>query len=616
MEKELPINSRIIAHLAKVTVKNILDAIVELVTNSDDSYRRLEEKGQKVSGEINIYLTRKKGGHCESLKVKDYAEGMSKEELEKALVYGSETSGITEGRSVRGLFGRGLKEAIIALGEGEIKTIKNGKLCSTKVWFDKKQKKAFYDKKSLDNIIETSEKNGTEINIIVKNEKMKVPEFKTFKDQLSKHYQLRDINSSNNRKISLTFHDLKRGKTFEEKITFSYPDGKKVKEETIELPNYKDKVKIIVYESLEPLEFSRYNPCGRAGILIKTKGAILDNQLFKFENDQAAFYFFGEAICEGLEERLRKGETEIIDPNRGGLEWRHEYCQALAKAIENILEPLINEKRKILEKGPKKEVEKAIKKKINDLCKLLNELATQEFEDEEIGPGPNITRLIIKPEKANLQINKPRIFSVYAPDDLVKKAGKIVNISSDNIDIKPLVSTVNLNEHPNREKIWYNYFKVIGKKKGAEGIITVTLGNDSAIAKVEVTTPKKRKKGKIITGTKEGFISDIQTDETENPLQRVIYKQRIIKIYIKFPSVTKFIEYGPTVKTPEGKMLLAELVGEAFCKELARQGIERGKYIVVPISEPVSGIDAFNAAVNELQRKYLHIIQEFIFKKF
>jgi len=89
---------------------------------------------------------------------------------------------------------------------------------------------------------------------------------------------------------------------------------------------YGDKVKIMIYESLNPLDFPRNNPFGLAGILIKTKGAILDNKLFKFDNDPAGLYFFGEAICEGLEERLRKGETEIIDPNRSGLEWRHEYC--------------------------------------------------------------------------------------------------------------------------------------------------------------------------------------------------------------------------------------------------------------------------------------------------
>lgn len=49
MAKELPINSRIVEQLAKATVKNMVDGIVELVTNCDDSYKRLEGKRQMTS---------------------------------------------------------------------------------------------------------------------------------------------------------------------------------------------------------------------------------------------------------------------------------------------------------------------------------------------------------------------------------------------------------------------------------------------------------------------------------------------------------------------------------------------------------------------------------------
>ena len=115
MGKDLPINPKIISQLSRATIKNIVDGIVELVTNSDDSYKRLEEKRVKTSGKIEIYVNRKKGGICENLKIKDYAEGMTKEELEKAIEFGGETSGFLEGRSVRGLFGRGLKETIVSL---------------------------------------------------------------------------------------------------------------------------------------------------------------------------------------------------------------------------------------------------------------------------------------------------------------------------------------------------------------------------------------------------------------------------------------------------------------------------------------------------------------------
>jgi hypothetical protein len=54
MPKDLPIDLRIVEILSKATIKNLIDGIVELVTNSDDSYRRLEEKGIYRDGKISI----------------------------------------------------------------------------------------------------------------------------------------------------------------------------------------------------------------------------------------------------------------------------------------------------------------------------------------------------------------------------------------------------------------------------------------------------------------------------------------------------------------------------------------------------------------------------------
>jgi len=609
----MPINPRIVEQLSKATVKTLIDGIVELVTNSDDSYKLLEEKGE-VTGQITIYVNRKKGGICENLIVKDLAKGMTKEDLEKAIVFGGETSGFALGKSVRGLFGRGLKETIIALGEGEIRTVQNGKLCRTKVWFDKKTKKPQYDDELLKCIEDTFEENGTEISIRITNEKIKIAEYETFKDQLSKHYALRDINSSKNRRMTLRFEDIKRRTTHDSAIAFSYPQGNKRIEKEISLPKYGDKAKVTIYESTAPLESPRNNPYGLAGILIKTKGAILDNKLFKFENDPAALYFFGEAICDDLETRLRGGETELIDINRGGLEWRHEYCQDLEDEIGRIFEPLIFEKKKSLEKKPEKEITEPTKKMLRKLCSLLNDLAKKELEELEelpVEPEPNIKRLVLVPDRANIQKDKPRVFSIYAPAEMIQIEGSETQIKSDSLDIHPLATMVKLEKHPKYpEKIWYRYFKLIGKAENAEGTITATLGSEKAFATVKVAPSKKRKKGKI-TGRKGGFISDIKPDEIESPTQRTFfYKDAgIIKIFVKFPSVTRIIKSGlEGAETAEGRILLAELVGEAFCRELARRKLE--------INPPVPGsdVDAFLDELNKMQRKALQQIQEIIFE--
>jgi len=96
-------------------------------------------------------------------------------------------------------------------------------------------------------------------------------------------------------------------------------------------------------------------------------------------------------------------------------------------------------------------------------------------------------------------------------------------------------------------------------------------------------------------------------DEGESPAQRTSYDKGtgIIKIFVKFPSIARIIKSGlEGAETTEGRILLAELVGEAFCRELARCKIE--------INPPVPGsdVDAFLDEVNKIQRKALQQIQQ------
>ena len=614
MVKRLQVDDSIVKTLSIATIKNLIDGVVELITNSDDSYKRIEESGKNVSGKIEIYVNREKGGICKKFIIKDYAEGMTKEELEKALVFAGKTK---TGKSIRGLFGRGLKETIIALGEGEISTIKKHKLTKTRLWLDSATQFAQYDDESLLFSEDTDQDDGTTISIKITNDKIKIPTCKKFTEQLTSHFALRDINSSQSRDIVLRFEELKNKLTDQKKIRFSNPEGKKVIIIEKSLPGFGDKVIITIYESNHALDSSRFNPFGLAGILIKTGGAILDNQLFRFENDPEARYFYGEAVCEELEDRLRKGETGILDPNRGGLEWKHDYSKSLSKIIEEVLEPLILKKKEELkEEDPKKEVKESTKKILRKLCNLLNGLAKEELEDvldyPIVEPEPDITKLLITPSAANIPENIPRTFTIYSPAEIVKNEGQEVQIMSDNMNIRPLSSIVKLEKHNKfPEKLWYRYFKVVGSIEGTEATLTVNLGKETAFAKVKVAPFKKKKKGKL-SGRKGGFISEVIPNNLLDPPQRVAYKNGIITVYVNFPSVSKFIKNNfENVEKPEARLLLAELVGEAFCRELARKGLESGDYTNVPGGE----IDSFNIAVNELQKKYLHKIQEILFAR-
>src|SRR4030042_5876177 len=113
---------------ARITCgENPLFAIIELVTNSDEAYAKLETQGIKHRGEIiiDIFPHRK----ISRFTITDYALGLDENDiLEKVKKIGGDQSGIAKDQGGRSFFGRGLKEALINFGSGEILSIKNNKL--------------------------------------------------------------------------------------------------------------------------------------------------------------------------------------------------------------------------------------------------------------------------------------------------------------------------------------------------------------------------------------------------------------------------------------------------------------------------------------------------------
>lgn len=646
-EIPIPKPSRLIKQQAEATIQSLIDAIVELVTNSDDSYKRLENIGEAHFGEIEIYVAREKGGRVKEFYIKDFAEGMSREKLEKAIAYGEEASGFTEGKSVRGLLGRGLKEAILGLGDGEIFTIKDNVLNIAKIWWDSKERKALYEiledrsnyNFQLPEIEEfiRKRKNGTLIRIKVKNEKIKIPEYEGFKTQISNHYALRDINSSKRRNLRLVFVDLKkRGSRNEVKIEFQEPEGKLVFDETIKIPKYGDKIQLKIKEALQPLtnKSPRYEPWSKAGILIKIRGAILDNQLFRFENDPASYYFFGEAYCEGIFYKIQEGikeykETEIIDEKRKGLNWHSSYCQAVQKAIEKVIDPLIQKKKKELEERVEKAMPRSRKEFVDKISDILSQLAKKEFKEWEgpVEPPEKIEKLTVIPPQANLELNRPKLFAIYAPKELIKEKGEKISISSDSNYVKILVPhskrlVLYLNEtlkpHPKKSDTWYGSFKAVGKEIKKETFIYCKLGDQWVNIGINVIEPRviKKEEKKEKKKKKGGLFSEINPDSTFNPTQRSQYIKETgeIKIYINFPGVREYL--GPRFKgieTKEGKVIFAEIIGEIFCRTMAQEKIERGQTPYPSGAGPDVEIPAFLATLNEFQKKYLDKIHKAIF---
>ena len=107
--------------------KSIPKILTELITNSDDSYRRRTqtvEKADDVTVEdpapITVVFERSK----KKLSVIDRGEGLTDKDMEERFVtYGKESIDRTKCYRTRSLFGKGLRDVLFTQKNGQVKLI-------------------------------------------------------------------------------------------------------------------------------------------------------------------------------------------------------------------------------------------------------------------------------------------------------------------------------------------------------------------------------------------------------------------------------------------------------------------------------------------------------------
>lgn len=603
---------------AKGTISNLYDAIVELVTNSDDSYSSIEQEGKDVSGKIEILVKKFKGRKLLELAVNDEASGMTPEKLEKVIRYGKKTSDLFLGKSVRGFFGRGLKESIIALGDGKIFTVSENKRTHGKYFFD------FYKGKltwiTFDDGSRTDETSCTKITISAREtENISCPDFDILSEKIKHHFALRDILSNPNRKVFLTVEKLgyKDKKIVGPKrLKFDPPTGQQIENKKIYLKGF-GVTDFKFYEAPHRLYFSRNDPCSLAGILIKTSNAILENQLFGYDNNPDAHYFFGEIRCPGIFDKIKGKERGLIRSDRKGLYWNHNLCVELEKEIKTVLSHHVERKTR-QSQGQKKrqDMPEERAKKFNKLFKKLNSLGRQLLSDT--GPGPfvepddfEISNLTIFPVEAIAPPGQERPYSIYSTAKSFLNT-PTVQISLDNPRGKFVMSgsSINLRKHSKRDDIAIGYFKIKGFRTHDRTGLIAKQGSEEDYAEFSVGITQKKEKSKSKEPPKKrkgGLFKDIEFDAFDkNPPQRVFYDRNtgIVRIYIYYPGISPYLgEKGEGSESERGSILLTELIAEAFCRETARRKVGSD------IFDPEAQLDQYLKVYNDHLKLCIPIIQ-------
>lgn len=377
--------------------------LVELITNSDDSYRDLEEQGQKISGKIRIEIERKRKEYS-VVRVRDKATGISREEMFYKLgTLGRRTSGFEKGKARRGLHGRGARD-IAAFGIVHFESIKNEEY--NHLLIPLSLKCHFTEPRTIKATQETRRDklgilrgNGTVVMIEVES-RFKIPQHETLLKNFSRYYALRDIFSNPDRKITLV--DLSANR--EDRLIYKYPEGEVVFDDWVKVPSYPEaKAHLTIRQHSSPFE-QDYSP-SREGILVKSAAAIHDCTYFGLESEPLAWRFTGELHCKFIDKLVREYDDRedenlehpdhpqsnpmrLLDPFRDGLAAEHPFTQSLYRKCKEPLRTLI-EKLKATEVTPKREVSNEnLEKKLSKLSRQI--LRAYEHRLEELEEEPSV----------------------------------------------------------------------------------------------------------------------------------------------------------------------------------------------------------------------------------
>lgn len=606
---------RALKMLADQAIGNdLMKGFLELITNSDESYARLEGRGLQSDGRIEIEIDRRPRKNQTTIRVIDWAEGMDGAQLERCVgSYGEDTSG----QVGRGIFGMGLKDTINAFGEGTI------------VAFKEKMKHACFLTNVEDleikppRVITGSDRKefrntsgGTVVEILVQNPKVRIPLVDSLRQQLQMHVCLKGIMSDPTRKILL--RDLRGGSAAE--LSYKLPEGELLLDsKDVDLPGFPDiKATLTVRRAVGPEVLSQSGSYRTGGILITSRRTYHEATLFGFDEDPYAARLFGELRCDGIYDLQAIGEP-IVDKNRNGLRKDHPLTRELFDAARAELQEIVNaEKEKEKQKQRSLEKEDTLRR-FKEAVRNLNQIAIKELQvgGAGSGDGPGAERDMRAPADG-FEFIPDTYRIVVAERDILKlrvqvdgstgiAVGDSIEVSCDNPHVKilnsrPLVPSLTREDPP----IAIVRIAVEGLQANAQGFVTARYGNKTAIAAVEVVSTKKQQEHH----PRGGLFKDIRYEERPDMPVRSRFEKSEGLIWINTLGPSVDLYFGPGgegQELPANQLLVAELVTEQACREIARVKRETKTLDIPP---GIDELDAYSRQIDKLKESYAPLIHK------
>lgn len=428
---------------------DLIKILTELITNSDDSYRRLK----RMSGELNnkvIYINVFRNNRI--IEVIDNAEGMNHLDIINNFQrYGADKSGRAKGHKTRGLFGQGASDVLFTQEEGRVVSIKDGVAISGDFFWKGDDRVIKINDEDLKLSVLRKKynipKNGTVVSFKL-NDKTKFQN--KLEEKLSQFYMLRFIMSDFDRKIIL--RQFKNSSSRPEECRLVYRFHTEDEQEGLYNNNLKfryegkdilGELKILRIEEKESAE-KQY---GELQILVyDDENNIYDNSFFnlgnKFPGTSKLYGFLklyrtADIIRDKLNSEIPE---EILTDSRDGLNKKNDFYKALNNKIEPILEEQANKITKDTKKSLKSDDFKEHKKMFKEINKYINEeLEEINNTGSDTGTNPPTDGFSFIRDRIKITLGKRYALKLLVNSNIMESGSviKLINSNDGVINIKP-----------------------------------------------------------------------------------------------------------------------------------------------------------------------------------
>lgn len=488
--------------------RDVVRALVEMVTNASDSYLRLERRGVAVDGIIEISAERVRTGDYHRIVVRDHAEGMNKADLtSRILELGARTSEAGD----RGVQGRGAKD-ISFFGRATFESIRDGAYAQVEIdggtnYEGLDERPATIEDRRRLGLGLTG--NGTTVTLFVRRLQHSIPQHATLSRRLARNVQLRQIMTADTRTVTLT--DLGRSASTGEPLRYVRPAPVRVvRSVRVEIDSYPDASGTLVIQSSDvPFEDER-SMDRHGGILIEDGSAIHEATYFGLEGRPGALRFTGVLTCpyiRELQNRFDDADSATDDPGnplpiitrtRQGLSREHPFTIALAKFVEAQLRPLV-EAEEMVQAERAGQMTEDTKRRLRQVARDLGTKMVAVMKRLEVdyepeggtdGPSPEPVRLRVVPPTIYLQPEASQTISIHAwpeawGDDQPDSWTAAITILDEGV-LTGSAAEVLLEPDPKNPRRLRGAFSVTAGTTEDATLVEVRLGTTSEIVEVEV----------------------------------------------------------------------------------------------------------------------------------